>query len=624
MAIKFRCPQCGTPYQVRDEMAGQKAPCKREGCGKILRIPKSSSNGTHQKIKAPTAQTVSTPEVDADADALAASLLTDEPPKIEEKVEGKPIPIVCNSCDHEFEVPAEKAGKNVICPECTERIRVPEPKVEKPKDWREVDQRNPLLKKTDEPADVWDTTQKTGPARESLKEAGALIGEDEYEPVPISRRLTQVFLMLALVSGLVFGGIYGYQWWGKTAQITQMNEAIVAVETAEQEGSPLPPSWVAVVHTQAGAYDLHFATDLETRRTAENHFTTARGKYIPRASGPDQDYLIIDLALAQLGLGGTPEQISDDARLSWTEVQGELRRTLSGLSRDSDVRDQAFRQLAMRLAGTGEVEVIAAVAGMVAESRAADVIGLAGVVLYQNGYEDEARTLLQRGEERFKQTTPPPSVPWLQALAMALGEKARYIPPPGSAEPSPATRLGYAVGYALSGDLDRAMKLAERGGSAAEPRLRTALSLAGTILDQHPDQGEKLLDLAEQILTRDLRRQRISEWLSYRLVELNAQAGRIEQANNVAETMRDKKLRGWAYLAIVRSRLAGLNERRDLKILKDLGEEDELARAVGMLELARHNARVAGTGAVESELTSWEPKFRPFGYIALAWAMRPE
>ena len=86
-----------------------------------------------------------------------------------------------------------------------------------------------------------------------------------------------------------------------------------------------------------------------------------------------RDLLLVELALAQLALGGTAQQIAEGTRIRWTPggggrqplnektytVQQELQTTLKAMATASaDVRFHAIRRLARELARAGQPEVL--------------------------------------------------------------------------------------------------------------------------------------------------------------------------------------------------------------------------------------------------------------------------
>ena len=118
--IKFKCQSCKKPLSVRGELAGKRAACP--ACKKPIVIP------------APIAPA-------ADVEALAAAALADP---VEVKKEApKFVEFACPHCDDPIKVNADMAGKQYPCPSCRKIVKVPLPKPEKAKDWRDVGKTGP-------------------------------------------------------------------------------------------------------------------------------------------------------------------------------------------------------------------------------------------------------------------------------------------------------------------------------------------------------------------------------------------------------------------------------------------------------------------------------------------------
>ena len=117
MAIEFECPHCKHQYRLKDELAGRKATCKNADCRQQITIP--------------------VPPSAAELEAAAHSALADDAPKAEQDATPttKTIPMTCNFCGHQWTEPTSKAGKNTLCPDCRQRIKVPEPMEDVPDDW---------------------------------------------------------------------------------------------------------------------------------------------------------------------------------------------------------------------------------------------------------------------------------------------------------------------------------------------------------------------------------------------------------------------------------------------------------------------------------------------------------
>jgi DNA-directed RNA polymerase subunit RPC12/RpoP len=132
MAIEFDCPHCGHHYRLKDELAGKAAACKN--CRQKIVIP--------QPVTVPDDDP---PPAPVDVEAAAVAALSDAP-KDEEDPSKKLIPVECNYCGEKWTEPLTRAGKNTLCPECRQRVKIPEPKDET-YDWRQTRTKGPSLAK---------------------------------------------------------------------------------------------------------------------------------------------------------------------------------------------------------------------------------------------------------------------------------------------------------------------------------------------------------------------------------------------------------------------------------------------------------------------------------------------
>src|SRR4051794_14090898 len=100
MAIAFKCPNCQTPYKVKDDMAGRKVVCT--ACKKGMKVP------------APLAGAAGpAPEADPPARPPRA-----EPPAAPAEQAAYTISVECPNCLETVAFPADKAGKQAPCPNC--------------------------------------------------------------------------------------------------------------------------------------------------------------------------------------------------------------------------------------------------------------------------------------------------------------------------------------------------------------------------------------------------------------------------------------------------------------------------------------------------------------------------
>jgi len=413
MPIRFKCPHCKKPLAVKDEVAGKRANCP--ACKKPIIIP------------APIAPAV-------DVEAYAAAALTDEPAaKVEKPAEF--IDFDCPMCGDAIKMPAELAGKQGQCPACRNIIKVPQPKSDKPKDWRDIGKKGPaaaLINLPEQLDDAWGTELKGRVSRESLEDAGAI--EVEVEPVGIGGWLKRGLIAAAAI-GLVSLIVIGIRN-SRAAKVEKdvFAEAWELQKSLEQEKDPkkrLHPVLVATIEWAEGVRLLQ----QQKADKAREKFAAARariGADVPKDTPVDADLFLIDLAKTQIDLGGDEDQFRIKARIEWDKgvhnASKEITRTLEKI-KTPEARVIALREVASDLMARGKKEV----AFSVAANQAAD--GPAS-----------------------------PLAPQFVALRLAHGGDMTGSPivikPPDPKLPLELPqRLAYAEGHARKGEYDEAMNL---------------------------------------------------------------------------------------------------------------------------------------------------------------------
>lgn len=623
MDIKFQCPHCGGTYQAPESMAGKKITCRRENCRLVIEVPTTSTggNGTAAKpapVRKPVpAGTGTAPPPPPDADALAASLLSEEQPTPDQiaAAEGKPIPVQCPSCDHKFEVGRDKADKNVVCPECTYRFKVVVKEETKPRDWREGKKR--LLEKDDQPDDVWSAQATTAADRKSLKEAGALLADDEDEEGPsIFARLTKWTLALAGIAAVAFGVIYLRNTLAVTEQQSRIDDALQALRDAESE---MPPTWAAAVWLSAGEHDLHYTETWEEFTQARDHLNAVRGNLTRASNSAERDLLVARLAVAQLGLAGDEQAVKEDRGLDWNKLQTELRQTMQRLTADPDRRAYAFRELARGLIPTGETMRAVPVAQTIAGNTAPDLIGVIGIELFQAG----KRELADQTWQRARALPSSGAAPSLQALAMALqgpdaspDQMPRFVDPPSPTNSAVESRRGFALGFALQGKTEDALRLAQDPGNP-EHRVRALVDLAEVFIKSDPGFAGQALEAARGILINEVKNQKIPSWLPFRVALLSAQVGEIDPSFEVCEVIADPGLKAWAQMEAMRGHFATEpDEEYPANWLDKVGTEKDLGHALAREAWVRQN--VSAGGSYDDVVEEWSATMKPFGYAGIA------
>lgn len=696
MAIEFNCPHCATPYRLKDELAGKQAACKNPDCRKVLTIPApkatvppTSAPPPAKPQAAPPAKPHAAPPAKAkmglpadakpprrdqtpapkppppkpeDIEAAALAALADAPK--EQQTPDAPIPVVCAFCDHKWTEPRDKAGKNVLCPnpECRQRNKVPVPKDEKPKNWRDEDT-GPSLRKElfEKPEDVVTTGASKYVGTKTLDEAGAI--DHLYEPVPLKRRVFFALLILTPVVGIGYG-----VWWLVSSRSHEGEERLV--RDAFKDFKPpaeMPageaPLFSALLNTVAGQFELAEQKDAEKEKAlkeAHVYFSKARDdirqagqKDDPKRGGGAVRFAIGgELALAQLGLGGSDEEVTAGTRFRWvpqaagtrklrvnekvTDVHTELGRTLQlVLPADFDFRIALTRRLTRELVKKGQVDLAADLPVMLfagpeqPEAKA--------VVALEVWRADKAHPLPKSTAEELKAALAkerPQGAAFPASAAVlwkAVGtEKAPIIadtklPASPTATVFPTTRA-VVVGLAL---LDG--KTAEAAEAAARPgELRHRMQAAIQIGEWTGDPGSALDTVLSQVAASTAKKpaepgSAPPPSLLLRLSQLAAAAGKADQAKQLADAIPDEGLRVWARADALRLGAAEKSPLDDSGF--EVPSDPAKVRAGhgwGRFWVARHNTRLSGDKSKEQKAIKDLPDttVRPLALVGIALGMR--
>ncbi|MBX9623844.1 MAG: hypothetical protein K2X82_08510, partial [Gemmataceae bacterium] len=449
MPIAFDCPFCHTPYRLKDELAGKRAKCKNPACGQLLAIPQPNVPGPPgANGKAPSS---------AEVEAAAMAALADEAK--EEAAAATTIAMTCVACEHKWTEPVEKAGKNVLCPDCQHRQKVPVPKGSAPADWRVGPQGPSLAKENfEKPADVMggEATLVSGA---SLKKAGAT--NEELEPLSFRRKLmwaAVVVVPLALAAGGVW---YAVTTIGDNRHDRLMNQALAEFEAGRGE---LPPAEAAacagVLQLAAGEYELRQDRDRrEALKRALAAFTRSRAELAQAAAKDDARRpttqerwaAAAELAVAQLGLGGTDDEVNGEARIRWVpeaisaralranekpkHVHDELSRTLQLVQpADPDLRFALARRLARELTKNGQAGLAADQLPVMLFGDADRAEGRASIALEVYRLDKGSDRPRQAVEElRGQLDKGAAGGPMLQVLGRVAGPDKGQAPPAGDA-----------------------------------------------------------------------------------------------------------------------------------------------------------------------------------------------
>ena len=164
--------------------------------------------------------------------------------------------------------------------------------------------------------------------------------EQDLEPVTLKRRLFVYSLIGAPILASAIGIYFLVTWRGGHTEAVKMEEAIVEFDKGREELSPTQaPIFASILQLASGEYVLYPQKMDKDKALALSlqHFTRARSE-LQRATGPERFAVAGELARAQLGLGGTDEQVKDGSRFRWVPDAPSNRPLRVQVQRRSQVR----------------------------------------------------------------------------------------------------------------------------------------------------------------------------------------------------------------------------------------------------------------------------------------------
>jgi hypothetical protein len=630
MTLAIRCPHCDKSYNLKDELKGKRVACTNPNCKKVFTVQPAAAPATAAQTAAAPAKPAGKP---ATVEELALAALAEDGKAAEPKAappEGAPIRVKCQFCDHESVYDAKMAGKNAPCrnDECRKIIKVPLPKKEDPKDWRNVGKR-PTAAKVDVPEleGAWGNVQTTAVSREALVGAEADRVEEEREPRSWAQIIKIGLIAGAIVLLLITGTLFMLNRRSRGKQDRAMEQAIAYLDP--KSGVKLKKDQAALIQMFAGEYELA----REKPGDAKNRFIAARGG-IDQPATAERSAALIELACRQAALAGSAEQTAKGVRLDWDkdkvskEVVSTLQKLPSGGGEEfRDLRSYALRRLTRVLAAQGNVAAAETLGKSIGPNEEhGEALAVIGLELLAMGRRDDAERIAKNASNIQGSNSES-----LIALWLALGapdapaekrkqalEKARAVAAPAG-ENVPLTvvnRTGYAEGWARQGDLAKGRELAWKTGKPEE-RLRAGAAVAAAVVQTRKGETADLEQCAKLVET-ELRGRAESKWLLFRLALLSLQAGNRELAGRFAKAITDDGLKTWAHYEIFRDTLAGGGE-ASVEAANAIGGEERLARWLAVVEVMRRKADAAGKGIASGEVNGWpDGPARPFGYAGVA------
>ena len=550
MSIKFLCSHCKKVLSVKDQLAGKRGKCPH--CGTVVLVPvpakPASAPAAIRPAQPPAASPPpAPPPPPADLDALAAAALADEP-----KSDGPPaapttIDFECPMCGEKLHMPLNLAGKREPCPECKRIIRVPEPEKKDPANWRQVNQSLPSAARRPEekaPEGAWSSAAGAAMvSREALHDAGAI--PEAKALLTVRQRIVRYTWIAGVAVFVVVCAVLGYLKWAEATEAKALDAALGYAESSAGQGE-LGRDGRAAVYRLAGEYFLR-KREPGGAAKAREQFEKSLGLLRP-AGGAERDAALQDLALSEVGMGGSSQDVDAGLRLKWDDVQKELHAALSNM-RYPEARMESLRDLTRRLADKGQGERAAALASSLYPSpngERAEALGAVGLELRAAGKNDLAEKAADQALQMYAAEKDRPALaPSAVALAIAVG---RQPPEPGKrgskweVDDKTSDRIGQAEG-----------RRGPAGGTRPVRRSRTCKRICRThncgLTSVWPPRRSTTRSRRARPSSRKRSRGRwpsrgTSPWLLLRLARIGEQAGVAPDAvRSVAAVIADADLR---------------------------------------------------------------------------------
>ncbi len=599
-----------------------------------------------------------------DAEAAAAAAFADDQAEEQEVTQ---IEFECEWCGHKNVVPASEATKRVSCQseDCRRIVKVPDlPKKDKDKqNWRAMKTREGHKQTEPVPDNVMGGASSSV-SREALEEADALPARKE--PVKWSQRVFRLVALGAVLGLVAWSGLGIYHWWVGRSE----DRALLAVRTA-LDGKDLPDDRKAVLREFLMLREVR-AGHATAERIDKTGFFERIGLWSSKKKGPkvaatqdgadrefklilgllsgdqsgneDRDFLLMDLALIQIDLAGTKDQVEAGGRIKWDDAQRSAGAALKAIH-SHDVKLEGLRQVTRRLIARKESKRADALTNQVflaEDEQRVDARARIALELFQAGEIELVKTIADQVLPLYARDKPAPA--------------AKVVPPPGDDEMPPAERevppmaekppavtsavialavvlkrkpppveedilskqielLGKVEGLGRQGKFEEARtKLTDLNGYPPA-KLRGLVALAACAADAGSRDPNVLDDAISLIGGQNAAKVR---WEAYRIAEMGVRAGLpAEKLQPLASSLASPALRGRVQLALFRAEL-GRSSRALQDSALDAIDRDSLSKDVARILLAEHNTRHGGAKTV----ASWNERDKPFGQMGIALGLQ--
>ena len=431
MPVQFSCNACKKKFKAADKFAGKTIPCPN--CKVPLIVPALPAGSIKPETPPPIASVKTKSQAEQDIEAMAALAL--EETKQEEEVAPQFIQFECTFCDEKVSFPIDLGGKQAPCPGCRRILKVPMPVVVKKTgpDWKKQPDKRPsgaLRKEEPELEGTWNSTMDTV-SRDALLEAGAIV--EEYEPLTRAEKIKRtVMVLVVLVSGLL-GYYYYSSYQGKVngdAQIAKIELSIKSGDLANFAGEIK-----AVLLAGIASYRLSENPDIPASKIKKT-LQSALASLDKASSLFEKDFALLELSRSIVELGGGKDDVRDNKKLKWDEVQKFLKQPFESFT-IPEIKLLALKEATSSFIASGETDRALAFASQVLSGSAvskdkkiddhSDFLAVVGMELFKAQKIDASKQILESIRTRYTSAPTTPVSPFAAAF-FTVAEKDKPLP----------------------------------------------------------------------------------------------------------------------------------------------------------------------------------------------------
>jgi len=431
MPVQFSCNACKKKFKAADKFAGKTIPCPN--CKVPLIVPALPAGSIKPETPPPIASVKTKSQAEQDIEAMAALAL--EETKQEEEIAPQFIQFECTFCDEKVSFPIDLGGKQAPCPGCRRILKVPMPAVVKKTgpDWKKQPDKRPsgaLRKEEPELEGTWNSTMDTV-SRDALLEAGAIV--EEYEPLTRAEKIKRtVMVLVVLVSGLL-GYYYYSSYQGKVngdAQIAKIELSIKSGDLANSAGEIK-----AVLLAGIASYRLSENPDIPASKIKKT-LQSALASLDKAISLFEKDFALLELSRSIVELGGGKDDVRDNKKLKWDEVQKFLKQPFESFT-IPEIKLLALKEATSSFIASGETDRALAFASQVLSGYAiskdkkiddhSDFLAVVGMELFKAQKIDASKQILESIRTRYTSAPTTPVSPFAAAF-FTVAEKDKPLP----------------------------------------------------------------------------------------------------------------------------------------------------------------------------------------------------